>query len=56
LHFGRAASRLFITKPGLSQSIAKLERALGVQLLRRARQNVSGGETAHLITETLGRP
>lgn len=48
LHFGRAAQRVFLTQPALSQQIRSLERRLGMSLVERDTRSVElthAGET-----------
>lgn len=41
LHFGRAAERLRVAQPALSQQVRRLERAVGTQLLTRTSRSVA---------------
>lgn len=51
-HFGRAAERLKLAQPYLSQQIRKLERQLGTTLLNRTTRSVSLTDAgAHLLEE-----
>jgi DNA-binding transcriptional LysR family regulator len=49
LHFGRAASRLHMTQPPLTQAIAGLERSLAVRLFDRTKRSVQLTPAGHVL-------
>src|SRR5947209_20453245 len=55
LHFSRAAQRLNVAQPPLSQQIRKLEQMIGHQLLARTSRSVSLTAAGQALLETARR-
>ncbi len=49
LHFGRAAQRLGMAQPPVSRTISRLERQLGIELLRRTSRSVTLTEAGAVL-------